>query len=108
MANGAEQRKYRRFDMSIPVKVKVKTQAAPPVQTVTRDISGGGLYFSMSEEIEPGSDLECEVTLPPDLCQGNTVRVRCRGKIVRVERREGENKIGVAATIEHFEFMKTN
>ena len=107
MSTGAEQRKHRRFDLTLPVKVRAKTQEAPPILTATRDISGGGLYFTLSEEMEPGSELECEVTLPPELCQGKTVRVRCRGKIVRVDRRE-ENKIGFAATIETYQFVKTD
>ena len=104
---GAERRIHRRFDLSLPVKVRVKTQVAAEIATATNDISARGIYFSMSGDYELGSELECEVTLPPELCQGNAIQVRCRGRIVRVERRDVEGKIGVAATIEDYEFVKT-
>ncbi len=99
---------HRRFDLSFPIHVRVKEEAAPQIQTSTKDISARGIYFTMSEHCELGSELECVVTLPPEFCQGNTVQVRCRGKIVRVERPDAQNKIGVAATIEEYEFLKTN
>ena len=108
MATGADRRKHRRFDLSLPVKVRLKTQAASQIQTSTKDISAHGIYyFTLSEKFELGSELECVVLLPPELCQGNNIEVRCRGKIVRVERPDAENKIGVAATIEDYEFVKT-
>lgn len=107
MGTGAEQRKHRRFELSFPVRVRVKAEAAPQIETSTRDISGSGVYFTLPQNVEPGSELECELTLPPELCQGMTVRVKSRGRVVRVERREGENKIGVAAVFEHYEFVRT-
>ena len=104
--SGSERRIHRRFDMTLPIRIRVKTEA-PLLETSTKDISARGLYFSLSGEIQLGTELECEVTLPPELCQGNTIQVKCRGRIVRVERREGEPNIGVAATIEDYEFVKT-
>lgn len=108
MATGAERRRHRRFDLSLPVKVRVKTQVAAQVTTSTKDISARGIYFTISEDLDIGSELECVLTLPPELCQGNTIQVRCRGKIVRVERPDTDNNIGVAATIEDYEFIKTD
>ena len=108
MATEADRRRHRRFDLSFPVQVRVKTQATPQVQTSTKDISARGIYFTMSQDCELGSELECVVTLPPEFCQGHTVQVRCRGKVVRVERPDAKNRIGVAATIEDYEFVKTD
>ncbi len=108
MGIGAEHRKHRRFDLSFPVRVRVKAQAASEIETATRDISGSGVYFTMARDVEPGSKLECELTLPPEVCQGFTVRLKSRARVVRVERHEEENKIGVAATFEHYEFIRTD
>lgn len=102
--SGAEKRKHRRFGLSLPVQVRVKAEA-PPIETLTEDISAGGLYLTLSEDLPLGSALECELTLPPELCQGLTVRLQCQGKIVRVERRQ-ESGIRVAATIERYSFVK--
>ena len=109
---GAERRINRRFDLSLPVKVRVqgpegKAAAGLTFQTATRDISARGLYLTVSQDLSLGTELECELTLPPELCQGNTILIRCRGRIVRVERREAEDAVAVAATIEDYEFVKT-
>ena len=106
MGTGTDERKHRRFDLSLPAQVRTRADAPPEVQTSTRDISASGVYLTLPRGIEPGAELEWELTLPPELSQGNVVRIRCRGKVVRVERPDAEGKIGVAATIENYEFIK--
>ena len=103
---GVESRRNRRYDMSLPVVVQAKGRSATPVETSTRDVSAGGLYFTFAEPLEPGSELECEVLLPAAFGYKEAVRVRCRGKVVRVERPEKAGRIGVAGTIERYEFVK--
>ena len=105
--SGAERRIHRRFGVSFPLHVRVKADLSP-FKTSTTDVSARGLYFRLSGDFELGTELEYELTLPPELSQGQDVRVRCRGRIVRVERREGEPSIGVGATIEDYEFVKNN
>ncbi|OFV98802.1 MAG: hypothetical protein A3H94_07905 [Acidobacteria bacterium RIFCSPLOWO2_02_FULL_60_20] len=106
MANAAERRKYRRYDLAIEVQVKPRKRVAAPVKTVTRDISARGVYFDFSEKMEPGSELEFELNLPPELAAGKSVRIRCRGKIVRVEPSSATGTTRVAATIENYEFVR--
>ena len=105
--SGIERRVHRRFDLVLPMRVRVRAEAPDMVDTATKDISARGIYFSLSRDFDLGSDIECEVTLPPELCQGNSMQVKCRGRIVRVERDGEEDTIGVAATIEDYEFLKT-
>jgi c-di-GMP-binding flagellar brake protein YcgR len=108
MSNAAtERRKYRRYDLSIEVNVKPRKRVAAPVRTFTRDISARGIYFDFSEKMDPGSELEFELNLPPELAAGKAVRIRCRGKIVRVERPSAEGVVRVAATIESYEFIRS-
>jgi c-di-GMP-binding flagellar brake protein YcgR len=102
----AERRKYRRYDLAIEVQVKPRKRAAAPMRTVTRDISARGVYFDFPEKMEPGSELEFELNLPPELAAGRTVRIRCRGKIVRVEAASQDGGVRLAATIENYEFLR--
>ena len=107
MATATDRRKYRRYDLSIGVQVQPREQlGVAPAQTYTRDISSKGIYFSFSEKMELGSVLEFELNLPPELCAGKNVRIRCRGTIVRVEEPDTEGAVGVAATIESYEFVR--
>ncbi len=105
--NEADRRIHKRFDVSFPLHVRVKTES-PPIETATTDMSARGLCFRMAGDIELGTELEFEITLPPELGQGKAVLLRCRGRIVRVERREGEPSVGVGATIEDYEFVSKN
>src|SRR5262249_26240983 len=106
LSAASERRARRRFDLSFPIQVRLRTDASGEVATSTRDISSNGLYFTMSETAELGSELECVLTLPNQSGQLIGVKVYCRGRIVRVERPDVENRIGVAATIEEYEFIK--
>jgi hypothetical protein len=103
---GAERRIHRRFDLALPMRVRVRAQTPQLLDAATKDISARGLYFNLHGDFELGTELECEVTLPPELCQGNAIQVKCKGRIVRVERGD-DDVIGVAATIEDYEFVKT-
>ncbi len=106
MQTGIEQRKHRRYNLSLPVRVRSKARAAPPLETATKDISAEGIYFTLSQELELGAELELEIALPSELPSGQKVRVRCCGKIARVERMDSTGKIGVGATIESFWFVR--
>ncbi len=103
---GTDQRKHPRFALALPAKVRLQTVAEPSIEACTKDISSKGIYFVMSQNPEPGSELEFEVRLPEEITGGKTIQLRCRGKIVRVDRRESEDQVGIAATIEQYEFIK--
>jgi hypothetical protein len=101
-----DRRKYRRYDLSIEVKVQPRKRAAPVVEAHTRDISARGVYFDFSEKMEIGSELEFELNLPAELCAGKNVRIRCRGRIVRLDKPKADTGVGIAATIESYEFVR--
>lgn len=103
--NAGEQRKHRRYDLSLDLEVKGRRRSQP-IQTQTRDISARGLYFSFTEPLEVGSELNFELNLPPELSGGKDVRVRCRGRVVRVDSVKGSHQVGVASTIETYEFIR--
>lgn len=104
---GAEQRKHRRYNLAFPVRVQSKSRdtAAPPIETSTKDISAHGIYLVLSEGLEMGSELDLEITLPAELAGGKSVKLRCHGKVTRLEPRNAEGKIGVGAVIQDYEFF---
>ena len=104
---GAEQRKHRRYNLSFPVRVKPKGKdiTTPPIETSTKDISARGIYLVLTEDLQMGSELELEITLPAELAGGKSVKLRCRGKVARLEPKNAEGKIGVGAVIQDYEFF---
>ncbi len=63
----------------------------------TRDISVSGLFFEIDESTLTDSELELSVDLL-HLKPKGIVRMICRARIVRVERRNG--KLGIAVAID--------
>ena len=62
---------------------------------VTRNISTSGVFFEASVDYTEGSEISYAIELAG--IQGETLMLKSRGNIVRVERRDG--KIGVAVKI---------
>ena len=106
MADGAERREARRFNMSLPMRVLARDRDEPELMARTRDVSYRGLYFVADAKFEIGSEIEFVITLPQQVSQAGDVNIRCHGQIVRVEKAEDE-RVGIAAKIERYEFMPT-
>jgi len=105
----SERRNARRYDLSLPVIIRIPTGRASGNQNgKTRDISTRGLYFVIDQNLEAGSELDITLTLPAEVTHSTEVFVRALGKVVRVERRSGEGELhmGVAAVIERYDIIR--
>jgi len=104
-----ERRSTRRYDLSLPIIVRVPAERAlDSQQGKTRDISTRGLYFVVDQNLESGSHLDLTLTLPAEVTNGSEVLVRALGKVVRVESRmeDGSARMGVAAVIERYDIVR--
>ena len=102
-----EHRRHRRYQLAIPVAIHPPEELEETaVQTTTRDISAKGVFFTLSPGVELESELEFYLSLPPQMCQGKRVRVHCRGRVVRREPQAEQDRIGVAAVIDEYEFIQ--
>jgi hypothetical protein len=109
MAGMTERRTARRYDLSLPVIIRIPTERAVDSQEgKTRDISTRGLYFVVGQDLQAGSELDITLTLPAEITHGTEVFVRALGKVVRVERRleDGTARLGVAAVIERYDIIR--
>jgi len=105
----SERRVARRYDLSLPVMVRIPTPGFAETQNGrTRDISTKGLYFVIDQDVRAGSNLDIMLTLPKEMTNGEEVLVKASGKIVRVESRmeDGNERLGVAAVIERYDIMR--
>jgi len=104
-----ERRTNRRYDLSLPVVIRVPAERAlDSQQGKTRDVSTRGLYFVVDQNMESGSQLDITLTLPAEITHGSEVLIRALGKVVRVERRmeDGNARMGVAAVIERYDIFR--
>jgi hypothetical protein len=101
-----ERRVMRRFDMRLPAAVKMSGDIPDQMLTETMNVSAKGVFFYLDRPIAEGSSLEVTLTFPPHITLTDSVRVRFTAKVVRVEHPLPASRVGVAAMIEDYEFLK--
>jgi hypothetical protein len=98
-----EKRNARRFSLDLPIAVKFLDNGRQEVAGRTRDVSSRGVFMYLETPITEGAPIEFVMTLPPEITLSQSIRVRCTGKILRVDKAAEEQ--GVAAAIEKYDFM---
>lgn len=92
--------------MRLPAIVRI--ESASEFHTETQNVSARGVFFYLDHAIAAGSKLEVTLTFPPHVTLTDAVRVRFRARVIRVENPLPSTRIGVAALIEDYEFLRSN
>ena len=99
-----DKRATRRFALRLPVSVRYGDNGDEHSAN-TRDVSARGICFYVDSGIQAGSALDFTLTLPPEITLTESIRVRCKGRVVRVEGGGTNSQIAVAAVIDEYEFL---
>jgi hypothetical protein len=101
-----QSRATKRFRLRLPMTVRWGYRStAREAQTQSEDISSRGVYFFLPTEIMKGSPVEFVVVMPHEITSAEPVCVRCHGHVQRTEMRS-LNRVGIAAEIEGYEFVR--
>jgi hypothetical protein len=100
-----EKRATRRFALRLPLSVNYTEEASAQEAAQTRDVSARGISFYVDSAVEAGSAIEFTLTLPPEITLTESIQVRCKGRVVRVDGTTPTGKIAVAAVIDEYEFL---
>ena len=100
-----EKRAARRFALHIPVSVGRGENSSHDEVAQVRDVSARGISFYLDSSIVQGSPIAFTLTLPPEITLTESIRVQCKGRVVRVDEGESNGKLSVAAVIEEYEFL---
>jgi hypothetical protein len=98
-----DRRATRRFALRLPVSVRYG-EGGDAQDGQTRDVSVRGICFYIDTAIQAGSPIEFTLTLPPEITLTESIRVRCKGRVVRVESGNPAGKMVVAAVIDEHDF----
>jgi PilZ domain len=105
-SNPQDRRMMRRFDMRLPAIVR--HEGANEFETETQNVSARGVFFYLDRAVSAGTKLEVTLTFPPHVTLTDAVRVRFSARVIRVEHPLPSARIGTAATIEDYEFLRSN
>ena len=108
-----ERRVGQRFPYLLAVSLR---QLSVPVEGVgfTQDLSSRGVFFFTDAALTEGAEIELTLRMPSEITLGESMPVRCRGRILRVVRPalaysptpiHAETKIGVAVRLECYEYL---
>src|ERR1039458_6636222 len=100
-----EKRAARRFALRIPVSVARGENSEYTESAQIRDVSARGICFYLESPIEQGSPIGFTLTLPPEITLTESIRVQCKGRVVRIEDATVEGTMAVAAVIEDSKFL---
>jgi hypothetical protein len=105
--SGLERRAMRRFAIRLPALVKLTGNGFQEMLTETQNVSARGVFFYIDRPVAPGSKVEITLTLPSHITLTEAVRVRFTARILRMEPCNGSSRMGVAAQIEEYEFLRS-
>ena len=95
----------RRFDMRLPAVVHI--EGTSEFHTETQNVSARGVFFYLDRAIAAGTQLEVTLTFPPHVTLTDAVRVRFTARVIRVESALPSLRVGTAAMIEDYEFLRS-
>jgi hypothetical protein len=113
-----ERRAMRRFDMRLPATIQTAANLAvdnsvgdrsiDELLTETQNVSARGVFFYLDRPLAEGSHLAVTLTFPPHVTLTEPVRVRFKARVVRVEAPLPASRVGIAALIEEYEFLRSS
>ncbi|MGZ4788281.1 MAG: PilZ domain-containing protein [Terriglobales bacterium] len=102
-----ELRRDKRIAAKVPVTVKKKLNGATEeLSGHTRDVSMRGVFMYLSNRVAEGSELELVFPMPHGDSPAEDTWVRCKARVLRVERTDGGQRFGVAAVLESYERLE--
>lgn len=99
-----ERRAGQRFDYQVPISLKICGQEREE-QGFTQNLSARGAFFFTDCPLVEGAMIQLTVLMPAEITLTQSMRVRCRGKVLRVVHPDSGNRIGVAAQLEAYEYL---
>jgi PilZ domain len=106
MQQGSDERRMmRRFDMRLPAIVRLDQENE--FHTETQNVSARGVFFYLDKSVPAGTRCEVTLTFPPHITLTDAVRVRFTARVIRVESPLPSSRIGTAALIEDYEFLRS-
>lgn len=99
-----ERRGAQRFDFHLPVTIHLEGGAEEGAG-FTQDLSARGAFLYTDFALPEGSAVELTLMMPSEITLAENMRVRCRGKVVRVVKATVGARSGMAIHLEGYEFL---
>jgi PilZ domain len=103
----AERRRQRRVPQRASAALKFVNGGVHQDSANIEDVSKHSVFFYTEAHLVEGSSIELVMPLPPEITgTDDQVVVRCKARIVRVQQRAGDGKMGIAAVFDDYEILE--
>jgi PilZ domain len=102
-----EQRRSARFDLQLPLRIVRTGVSRVSHDSLTQNISSGGVLFTSEVDAPIGGAIEYVVTLSAE--RDRHVDLRCFGKVVRLEKSRSKLQSSnylIAATVDRYQLVR--
>ena len=99
-----ERRAAQRFDVHLPVSVRL-AGGDHEGSGFTQNLCARGVLFHTDLPLSEADAIEVTLVMPSEITLAENMRVRCRGKVLRVLSSAVRNRSVVAAQLEGYEFL---
>ncbi len=97
-----ERRAGQRFEVNLPLAVQIEGQT---FAGFTQDVSSRGLFFYTEATLPVGSVVELIFTMPSEITLAESMRVRCRGHILRISPASPSRRNGIAVRLDSYQYL---
>jgi hypothetical protein len=122
---GVERRIGQRFAFNLPVSLRDLATAAEGLG-FTQDLSSRGAFLFTDMPLHEGAEIELTLKMPGEITLGESMRVRCRGRVLRIVKpadhswkpapsieiqtavaaaKSADTKIGVAVCLNGYDYL---
>ncbi len=100
--NRLERRGAQRFEVHLPLAVHFDGRTVPGF---TQDLSGRGIFFYTEAVLAQGAVVELTFTMPSEITLGESMPVRCRGRVLRAASPQVGQRNGIAVQLDSYEYL---
>lgn len=104
-SNRLERRSAQRFDVLLPLAVHFDGRMIP---AFTQNLSGRGIFFYAEAAIPDGGIVELTFSMPCEVTLGESMPVRCRGRVLRAAPPKAGQRNGIAVQLESYQYLPTD
>lgn len=103
-SNRLERRGAQRFEVHQPLAIHFDGRT---VAGFIQDLSGRGIFFYAQAEIPEGTVVELTFVMPPEITFGDSMPVRCRGRVLRASALASTDgqRSGIAVQLDSYEYL---
>ena len=101
-SNRLERRGAQRFELHLSLAIHFEGRTVPGF---TQDLSGRGIFFYAETTIPQGAAVELTFTMPSEVTLGESMPVRCRGRVLRASASQAGQRTGIAVRLDSYEYL---